>query len=272
MCLVAPSSIASDSINHSIEYGIVDFDSAYMVRNQLSEWPSIINYTYYFSDISQQSSPYEITPEYSRINWVKTNVMFNLLEIYNLSGNYYFNDSYDIEYSVFYQNRSEENGIQSSFIINKTINETITLGAGLYVRAGEQFNGHDFENEFELENTVTLLQAKYSNVNNNRGWHTKIQFNFAQEGAYKNIRASAERFHSKNSSTKFGFGYQYEEETFRTESYTTYSIAQKFWISPSVALDIGISQTFVKDEYPYSGQNTNKENNTLFDFNGTYMF
>lgn len=262
------SSTSEKAIYHQIEYGLMDFDNAAFVDNDFSEFPVFgLRYTYFFDSIAGVDAPYALATDVGRVSWasVSSNVLTGFP---NISGQYFFNDKWDLEYTIFYD---EETISNSSFTtkeselsldvgLNSQINENWELGFGFRVFSEDSESKSEIDDilDYETSNSDSnvFIQSRYRKLVNNQGWD--IFMSYSESDSARTIKLFPTYFTSKKNSLGFGVVSVFDKEEDDVDTFVSFS--HEHFFSEKASVDYGF------------GTSINGDSSSRFDINGTWRF
>ena len=275
----------TESVTHQIDYGLINFDRFLTNAQDLSTLPSIVNYTYYFSPLVNDNSPYQLGAELSRTSWLKTNGLFDILGLINVNGRQFFNNGYDIEYQVFYDTHFindsfEDLNLNTGFMLNFPTKNNWQFGIGFRNVLDERTRYYDYDGnrytnkKTEIESqSLFRAQAINSNIKSGKGWYIKGQaaLGVDTDGDAYTFDVAAEYFHSPTLSTSLSLVASDISDQYSDERNLSILLSQKYWFSYNTAIKYGISFNQEKDtSHRYDSNST--ENNWLYELSGTWRF
>lgn len=276
--LLTSTTLHANSV-HQIEYGVINFDAFYSSTN-IDRTLSLLDYTYFFSGIKSDTSPIELTAKLQRINRVKTNVTLDALGFFNVSGQYYLDNGYDIEYQMLYDSNiwdlDEDIGFNGGAIVNFPTIGNWQFGAGIQsnirYRESERYGDNLYEQSWDTT-TLTKVQGIYTNLQEDSGWYIKAQLGYHSNSQSTHFESDINYFHSKYYSSALRVMYTDDKYDSINRKLSSIGFAQKYWFSNSKAIDFGVSFNTEQEDYPGSLR-TYSDNREFFafDLNGTWKF
>lgn len=276
--LLTSTTLHANSV-HQIEYGVINFDAFYSSTN-IDRTLSLLDYTYFFSDIKSDDSPLELAAKLQGINRIRTNLTFDALGLFNASGQYYLDNGYDIEYQVLYDsdiwNLDERIGFNGGAIVNFPAIGNWQFGAGLqsnlqHRESRSYANNHYKESWYTT--TLAKVQGIYTNLKKSRGWYIKAQFGYHSNSKSTHFESDINYFHSKYYSSALRVMYTDDKYDSINRKLSSIGFAQKYWFSKSKAIDFGVSINTEQEDYPGSLRTYSDDRDFFaFDLNGTWRF